>query len=114
MITVTMTSEAPQALAKAVRAFRGLSRNMLNIASQGAEHLQRTDTYQNRTGNLRAGTQALMTLRGDAIIVDLEMDEHYASYVNRLGFSGFDHVAETVRDNIDEGIRAMGEKVTSG
>jgi len=87
---------------------------MLDLASQGAEHLRQTDTYQNRTGHLRAGTQAIMHYAEDAVIVELEMDEFYASFVNRLGFSGFDEVAETVRTEIGKGIAAMGEKIVSG
>jgi len=109
-----MSSEAAEALARATRELKKLPRNMLNLASQGATHLQRTDPYQNRTGNLRAGTQALLTYAGDAVVVDLEMDEYYASFVNRLGFSSFDSVADTVKDEITKGISAMGEKIVSG
>lgn len=86
------------------RAERQLGRTaptMLAIAKRGAQQIRDGDTYQDRTGNLRAATKAFI-LRDDSSvrIVVLGMFQLYASFVERRGFSIINRVGPRVARNI--------------
>lgn len=84
---------------------------MLALAQEGATQLQQTDPYTNRTGNLRGSTQAVLVVSGATIIVDLEMAEEYASYVERLGWSNFGEVSTQIAKQMDRSIARMGRRL---
>ena len=84
---------------------------MLALAQVGAEQLQQTDPYTNRTGNLRGGTQAVLVVNGATIVVDLEMAEDYASYVEALGYSNFGEVSSQVAKLMDRSMARVGTKL---
>lgn len=79
--------------------------NIRTLADAGARRLRDTDHYQNRTGQLRAGTQAHGGEAGFPVV--LEMDMYYASFVHNLGYSHFDEVAAWVDREVDRGIDTM-------
>ena len=115
MIDVEVKSSAGKALVIAEREFAQLPGRMLFLANEGAQWLKDGDPYTDRTGNLRVSTQALLTdgsFGGGDVVVVLEMDEHYASYVKKAGWSNFDDAVATVSQEIDAGIRAMGLRIT--
>jgi hypothetical protein len=90
-------------LAAGEKAMEEVDNNILKIATFGAKRLQQTDPYANRTGELRANTRAV----GKTGLTILEMGMFYASYVNNLGYSNFDEVANFVDDQVDRGIDKM-------
>lgn len=92
--------------------FAKLHDYMLEIATFGADYLKDTDPYQDRTGNLRAGTQALLVSEAPEIRVELEMDTEYASYVVGLGYSNFDEAADKVEREIGKAITGIGRRIT--
>ena len=79
---------------------RRFDERMAEIAEDAAEELRNTDPYTDRTGDLRASTQAIPAIGGSESGVTLEMGEHYASYVNRRGFSRWDEVSKAAREEI--------------
>jgi hypothetical protein len=69
-------------------------REVFGFVEAGADILRATDPYQDRTGNLRASTEAVNVLDDPGQWhFQLTMGESYASYVNDLGFSRIDEVA---------------------
>lgn len=84
---------------------------MLDLAQQGAEVLRSTDPYQDRTGDLRESTEAVIDQSGDPVIVVLRMGEDYASFVKRLGYSNFDDVSEEVKRQMDDGMRTVRRRI---
>jgi hypothetical protein len=87
--------------AQATRAIDAIPTTALGFVEAGADVLRSTDPYQNRTGRLRASTQAInVSDSPDAWEFELVMDTEYASYVQDLGFSRFDEVGAMTAENI--------------
>lgn len=87
-------SQARTLANRARKAFGALPGRMEEIAGNAALRLRERDTYQDHTGDLRRSTEVLLSLEGNGdAVIELVMDMPYASFVKRLGFSGFDEEA---------------------
>ena len=86
------------------RDMKRIGDHLFDVVDQGAKQLQATDHYQNRTGNLRRGTQAIRVDLASGVTVSLEMDEHYASYVVGRGFSSFWEVGRQIEQLLPSSI----------
>lgn len=100
------------------RAERQLGRTataMLTIAERGAQQIRDGDTYQDRTGDLRAATKAFI-LRDDSALraVVLGMFQSYASFVERRGFSIINRVGPRVARIIERKFLRDAERLDSG
>ena len=70
-----------------------------------------TSTYKNQTGHLRQGTRASTVSHTDnEIIVDLEMAEPYASFVQKRGFSKFPTIAKAAQRTLDRAASRIAKK----
>jgi hypothetical protein len=64
------------------------------LVDEAAEEERSTDTYQNRTGNLREGTVSIEVYRDDdGIEIQFTAMADYASYVNDKGSMRIDELA---------------------
>lgn len=105
------TSDLDAWAKRGISAYRRVGQRGLRLVEQGAQELRATDSYQNRTGNLRGGTQAILVEDGaTTITVSLEMDEHYASYVIARGYSNFWAVARQVEQWWVTGLETYAER----
>lgn len=87
--------------ARAVAEFDDMPKNVFGFVEAGADILRARDPYENRTGQLRANTQAVNVNDDlDQWHFQLQMATPYASYVRDLGFSDIDDVYIRVRDEI--------------
>lgn len=79
---------------RAAREFAVAPRAVFGFVEAGADILRATDPYQDQTGDLRASTEAINVVDDPGQWhFQLRMGEHYASYVNNLGFSRIEEVA---------------------
>lgn len=108
---VRVTSSAEKLAELAEAEFRRLPAEMLAVAEAGAKELRDNDPYQNRTGNLRRGTQALLVVTGGEVRVDLEMDESYASFVAKRGYSHFARVSKATKLAMDRLVKRVARKL---
>ncbi len=108
---VRHSGQTAKIVAKAEAEFSALGDRMLAVAETAAAGAKAGDPYQDRTTNLRKSTQALRTSVGDPIVIELEMDMPYASYVVGLGYSFFPDHAEFARQIIAEGIASMKRRI---
>lgn len=86
---------------RAVAVFEEMPKNVFGFVEAGADILQNTDPYTDRSGDLRSNTQAV-NVNDDVDLwhFQLQMATPYASYVRDLGFSQIDDVWFIVRDHI--------------
>ena len=95
------------------RKMRSIGDKAFRLVNQGAQRLRATDSYTNRTGNLRGGTQALREDTAEGVSVSLEMDEQYASYVIARGYSNFWDVARLTETWFVSGLTSYVENSVS-
>lgn len=80
---------------RALAEFDDMPKNVFGFVEAGAEILQATDIYTDRSGDLREHTQAVnVTDDVDQWHFTLELDMPYASFVNDRGFSRVDEVGQ--------------------
>ncbi len=81
----------------AVEELDGLGRRSLSIARDAASEELETKTYQDRTGDLRASTDATFEPHLDGWVVHLNMGNAnvlYGPYVQAAGYSNFPAIAK--------------------
>ncbi len=100
-VTVNI-SEVRATVARAERELGRVDAILLGWAIVGAEQLRATDHYQDRTTDLRTGTQGKSVTDGDPAEAVMIMDTEYASYVVARGFSNFDEVGQQIEERISQ------------
>ncbi len=109
---VRVSSRAEAKAARAEDEFARLPAALEAIAEFHAEYLRDTDSYHDRSGDLRAHTVGRIVDAGaDAVTVELVMDESYASYVRRLGFSNFYDVVSDMSRNCNRAMAGIGARM---
>lgn len=103
---VTMSGDVQEMAATRIAAIRRYPSDVLAICEAAAAELRATDSYQDRTGDLRESTQAIAAIGGSVNAVTLQMGEAYASFVKRLGFSRWDEVSARAAVQVRQSAKA--------
>jgi hypothetical protein len=86
--------DAADAAERFEQAYRRAVVDMKVLLDGKAAEERGSDSYRDRTGNLRAGTRASDVIsEGDTDTVELRADAPYAVYVNRRGYMRIDDLA---------------------
>ncbi len=109
---VRVSSQAETKASRAEAEFGRVPASLEAIAEFHAEYLRDTDSYHDRSGDLRAHTVGRVVDAGaDAVTVELVMDEPYASFVRRLGFSDFYDLVKDMSRNCNRAMAAIGARI---
>ncbi len=109
---VRVSSQAETKATRAETEFGHVPAALEAIAEFHAEYLRDTDSYHDRSGDLRAHTVGRIVDPGaDAVTVELVMDEPYASYVRRLGFSDFYDVVSDMSRNCNRAMAGISRRI---
>ncbi len=114
MIVVVDNKDVLATVERAQKALRDrLPAGMLAAAKLGAQFERDNKTYQDRTGNLKRNTQGRKVVsNANETVVELVMDEEYASYVRRRGYSKISEAGVRTRDQIQDLIDDIAVGVT--
>ena len=86
---------------------------MGDVVRGSAEQLQATDTYQDRTGDLRASTQGeALQVSDNRVEATMAMAMPYASYVIGRGFSSWEDEIEDAEREMDRALSAIATRIT--
>ncbi len=109
---VRVTSQAEKKAQRAEDEFARVPAALEAIAEFHAEYLRDTDDYQDRSGDLRKHTVGrVIDGAPDSVTVELVMDEPYASFVRRLGFSNFYEVVKDMSANCNRAMAGIGKRI---
>jgi hypothetical protein len=114
--TVDVGSDVEAQTRFAIRELERMGDKALSIAHAAAREEVSTKTYQDRTGDLRANTEALQEIQGDDWTVHLDMGSstiQYGIFVQNRGFSNFTQIGIGAGMDIDAMMRATGFRIAN-
>jgi hypothetical protein len=107
LMLVTIDISGVQRLTRlAEQEFDDLGQDVDAIAQEAAQQELATKRYQRRTGDLEDGTEATFQRESGGWTVVLKQGMFYGVFVQALGYSDFEQIAEAAQSAIEGRIRA--------